>query len=597
MTNHVYRSTLVPVRRTGGGSISRACTPVSACSGFVLGCLFSADTSGLPCESNEHCQTGQVCVANTCRDNDSDTTAQDDGTLTIGEDSSSADTGTADTCANMVQDGDESDVDCGGGCFGCQRGMGCAEHSDCLDGVCTEFMCAEPTCEDGVKNGAETDIDCGTTCSPCGDGLACMNGGDCASAVCTNQRCAAPDCDDAVQNGNETDLDCGGDCPNRCMDFQGCAANEDCSSGVCDVVTMVCAAPTCGDVTHNGSETDIDCGGDACNGCAEGLMCTHGSDCLSEFCNQGLCQPQACDSDDDCDTYDGDCTQGVCNTMTSTCESAPANNLGSCEDGAVCTTGEYCSEGSCVGGTQKDCSQLTGACTLGVCDPADGECTTLPANEGVPCEDGVPCTDDFDATESTCQAGVCVAERWTVVWIDRFEDLDTSKAFWKLGPTWEIGRATASPVSETSGADPEFDHSPSDDNHLAGVLIGGLTELVLHDYYHLTSSAISLESMPGTPYPPGTRIGLWYWIDVDYPEWQHATIDLCNPSDGCVLAVENTGYIEGTTWLPQYFDIATYFSNVPQTMTLDVAYNQINLDGAWAVGGWSIDDVALCIPK
>ena len=74
---------------------------------------------------------------------------------------------TAPTCTDGIQNGQETDVDCGG--------------PDCP---------ACPTCTDGILNGQETDVDCG--------------GPDCP---------ACPTCTDEIQNGQETGVDCGGpDC-------------------------------------------------------------------------------------------------------------------------------------------------------------------------------------------------------------------------------------------------------------------------------------------------------------------------------------------------------------------------------------------------
>ena len=75
------------------------------------------------------------------------------------------------TCNDGIQNGNETDVDCGG--------------PDC-------DPCAA-TCSDGVQNGNETDVDCGgPECDPCSAGATCADG---------------------VQNGNETGVDCGGpDC-------------------------------------------------------------------------------------------------------------------------------------------------------------------------------------------------------------------------------------------------------------------------------------------------------------------------------------------------------------------------------------------------
>jgi hypothetical protein len=47
------------------------------------------------------------------------------------------------------------------------------------------------TCSDSVENGAETDVDCGgTSCPRCGVGRSCNVAADCVSNVCTNGFCA-----------------------------------------------------------------------------------------------------------------------------------------------------------------------------------------------------------------------------------------------------------------------------------------------------------------------------------------------------------------------------------------------------------------------
>ena len=72
---------------------------------------------------------------------------------------------------------------------------------------------AAPACDDGLQNGDESDVDCGGTCAGCDDGSACALDADCASDVCEAGACVAgPSCDDGVQNGNEIGVDCGGDC-------------------------------------------------------------------------------------------------------------------------------------------------------------------------------------------------------------------------------------------------------------------------------------------------------------------------------------------------------------------------------------------------
>ncbi|WP_081864982.1 hypothetical protein [Chondromyces apiculatus] len=46
------------------------------------------------------------------------------------------------------------------------------------------------TCIDGVQNGFETDVDCGGMyCEPCQEGLHCVFHNDCRRGVCVNHVC------------------------------------------------------------------------------------------------------------------------------------------------------------------------------------------------------------------------------------------------------------------------------------------------------------------------------------------------------------------------------------------------------------------------
>ena len=44
-------------------------------------------------------------------------------------------------CADLIIDGDESDVDCGGSCTPCISGLRCASATDCGSGICTNGLC------------------------------------------------------------------------------------------------------------------------------------------------------------------------------------------------------------------------------------------------------------------------------------------------------------------------------------------------------------------------------------------------------------------------------------------------------------------------
>src|ERR1041385_6209255 len=86
----------------------------------------------------------------------------------------------AGTCSDAVQNGRESDVDCGASCPNryaqVQR---CAQADDCQSSLCVAGLCSAPSCSDNVKNGSETDVDCGGSCAPCAPGGNCGRDGDC----------------------------------------------------------------------------------------------------------------------------------------------------------------------------------------------------------------------------------------------------------------------------------------------------------------------------------------------------------------------------------------------------------------------------------
>lgn len=143
----------------------------------------------------------------------------------------------------------------------------------------------QPVCCDQVQNGDETDLDCGGTCPGCADGKMCGDGNDCTSLVCLMSVCQVPTCTDTVKNDKETDVDCGGatSCP-RCADGLKCKVGGDCSSNVCKVTCQPCT-----DMLLNGSETDVDCGG-FCENCANGKLCLVNTDCESNNCVMGTCE-------------------------------------------------------------------------------------------------------------------------------------------------------------------------------------------------------------------------------------------------------------------------------------------------------------------
>lgn len=85
------------------------------------------------------------------------------------------------------------------------------------------------------------------------------------------------------------------------------------------------SGPSCSDLAKNGAETDVDCGGGTCAGCAAGKACSVTTDCAGPL----------------------SCVSGVCGLLA---------------DGAACSTANQCQHG---------------ICGAGLCRPLGGESVTV----------------------------------------------------------------------------------------------------------------------------------------------------------------------------------------------------------------------------
>ncbi|MBX3187682.1 MAG: hypothetical protein KF819_11730 [Labilithrix sp.] len=93
----------------------------------------------------------------------------------------------------------ETDVDCGGpNAPKCPNGKACEANDDCVDLYCAAStkICTAPRNDDGVQNGSETDVDCGgTSGKKCAEGLNCLVDGDCNGACNYAKKCVdMPSC-------------------------------------------------------------------------------------------------------------------------------------------------------------------------------------------------------------------------------------------------------------------------------------------------------------------------------------------------------------------------------------------------------------------
>jgi len=162
---------------------------------------------------------------------------------------------------------------------------------------------------------------------------------DCKSGVCSQGVCEAPDCQDRVRNGDETDVDCGGPDCSGCATGENCSKDSDCRSSSCKA--GICQ-PSCTDNVQNGGETDVDCGGPDCQPCSPGSNCSKNSDCKKTKCQNGTCKPTCSDGFENGSESDVDCG-GSC----SGCDVGQSCNQDSdCKDGIACVSGQCQGYGS-----------------------------------------------------------------------------------------------------------------------------------------------------------------------------------------------------------------------------------------------------------
>jgi hypothetical protein len=308
-------------------------------------------------------------------------------------------------------------------------------------------------------------------------------------------------------------------------------------------------------------------------------------DCLSGFCNAGTCAPKECDSDANCAQFNSACTKGVCNGLKK-CEAQNANEGAACDDGNKCATGEKCSAGTCGGAVPVDCSAMSNQCALGVCDPNSGACTAQAANEGNPCNDGKSCT-----VAEVCGAGTCkdpVNPNGYVF----YEPFANNGAGWQLGTEWGIASAKAS-AGGSGNPDPSVDHTPTGDNGVAGVVIGGNATTAVHDFYYITSPAMNTTAIQGTAW-----LSLWRWLNTDYNNYMDNRIEVFNGNTWVVVFAGPACCtpIYDNQWTQVSYDVTAHKN---ANFRVRVGH-KVGQGGAFTVGSWNIDDVvvgpAVCTP-
>ncbi|HEX4336222.1 MAG TPA: hypothetical protein VH062_09935 [Polyangiaceae bacterium] len=273
------------------------------------------------------------------------------------------------SCGDGVKNGDETDTDCGGSCSGCAVMKACGANKDCAlpaSGICAGGKCAAATCSDGIQNGSESDADCGGSCAGCALTKTCGVNTDCvlpASGKCTGGKCVAPLCTDGVQNGTETDTDCGGSCPADCAVGNGCTKSTDCAASAC--VGTKCAgvcSPGAAQCSTTGAGGVSTCGADGTYGAA--VPCANNQTCSGGTCVVCPAGTMDCDGKASTGCEKAINTVASCGTTCTTTTCSAANGTASCTAGACGTSSCNAGYGDC-GGTNDGCETnlfVDGAC-------------------------------------------------------------------------------------------------------------------------------------------------------------------------------------------------------------------------------------------
>ena len=264
--------------------------------------------------------------------------------------------------------------------------------NDDQDTLADANPCTVDLCAGGVPTyvpspaSAACNVDGGKVCDGANSCVGCIGKAQCGvSEACLDTKCISLTCLDMSLDAAETDVDCGGPACNPCGLGKACLLGADCASHVC---ASTCQAPSCTDGVKNGPESDIDCGGGCPKLCGVTRACATDSDCLGGDCSSGACLPTCKDLATDGAETDVDCGGGSC---------------AGCGLGEACNGGADCASGTCVGSA---CAATATTCANGLLDGSESDLDC--GGSACPgCKVGATCGVDGDCLSGRCASGFC----------------------------------------------------------------------------------------------------------------------------------------------------------------------------------------------
>ena len=431
--------------------------------------------------------------------------------------------GGTDQCGDLCKDLQVDPSNCGA------CGEVCQEGQVCSAGNCTT-QCGPGTakCGDICADTMINTLHCGGCDMPCGPGELCLAGS--CSLACGG---SGVDCGGICTDPNTDPQHCGGcNAP--------CATDELCVNGSCDLVclggTSICGT-TCVDILVDPSH---------CGGCD--APCAAG-----EVCNAGTCDLSCGGGTTECGAscIDADIDNAHCGGCDSPCNAGENCAAGVCQPIVDCNGATNCA-GTCVN-TQIDADNCGGC--------------------GVMCGVG-----------SYCSVSNCVSTAGACSLLN--ETFGGTPVGWTLDAEWAIGSATGTSNTTCGGIDPGFDHTPNNDNGVAGVAIGGEAMQALHGFYYLTSPVVNTLSAPNA-----VLLRYWRWLVSDANPNMDNTVEVF---DGTAWqTIYQSGAVTDANWTQQVFDVGAYKNAVMQ-----VRFGfQVGDASVLACPSWNIDDVEIVVPN
>lgn len=135
-----------------------------------------------------------------------------------------------------------------------------------------------------------------------------------------------------------------------------------------------------------------------------------------------------------------------------------------------------------------------------------------------------------------------------------FSDDFSSNIGWSLDSEWAIAATASNSCGHacTGGTDPAFDHSPSADNQVLGVVPGGCAGTNIHGFYFATSPVINTAGFP-------IEINYWRHLHVDYAPFMQSVIDVFDGATWVrVFATGDFDCVNDAAWFNHIIDVSAH---------------------------------------